>query len=215
MEDSRSINAAIALSNYFRRKRFALIGSIISGIPRPFNLLDVGGTVEFWSSAPFDTDGIVITILNIEPVKSAIPGFNLVTGDARNMKEFKDSQFELVVSNSVLEHVGGFDDQRNAAGEIKRVGQRYLLQTPNRFFPIEPHFFYPFFQFYPRRLKLFLGGRLDIGWFRNLQGEDKRRFIDSLRLLSEMELRQLFPKARIYPEKVLGMTKSFTVYFEK
>lgn len=50
------------------------------------------------------------------------------------MLQFKEKEFDLVFSNSVIEHVGGFQDQMKAANEIRRVGKNYFIQTPNKYF---------------------------------------------------------------------------------
>ena len=63
------------------------------------------------------------------------------------MDFFKDKSFDAVFSNSVIEHVGTFEDQKMMANEVIRVTNFYFIQTPNLYFPIEPHFLVPFFQF--------------------------------------------------------------------
>ncbi|MEM2045934.1 MAG: class I SAM-dependent methyltransferase, partial [Candidatus Bathyarchaeia archaeon] len=57
-----------------------------------------------------------------------------IIGDARCMP-FKDKSFDVVFSNSVIEHVGNYDDQKMCAEEIRRVGKCYFVQTPNFYFP--------------------------------------------------------------------------------
>jgi 2-polyprenyl-3-methyl-5-hydroxy-6-metoxy-1,4-benzoquinol methylase len=79
------------------------------------------------------------------------------------MRQFRDHQFDVVYSNSVIEHVGDLDDMRRMAQEIQRVGKRYFLQTPNRYFPIEPHFVFPFFQFLPRPVQISLVQKFRLG----------------------------------------------------
>ncbi|HWS70973.1 MAG TPA: class I SAM-dependent methyltransferase, partial [Thermoanaerobaculia bacterium] len=64
-------------------------------------------------------------------------------------------------SNSVLEHVA---DMPAMAREIRRVGRRWYVQTPNRWFPVEPHFLVPFFQFLPIATRAWLLTRFDLGW---------------------------------------------------
>lgn len=66
---------------------------------------------------------------------------------------FPDAHFDYVVSNHVVEHVGGFDEQRAHIREIRRVlkasGQAYLA-SPSRWQFIEPHFGLPALSWLPR-----------------------------------------------------------------
>ncbi len=156
---------------------------------------------------------IRVVLLNLSTVEVTFPNFTSVAGDARNMPTFRDKEYDVVFSNSVIEHVGGFDQQRQMAEEVKRVGKRYFLQTPNRSFPIEPHFYVPFFQLLPLRLKLFLVLHFAFRLFRKKPDkQEAMEEISSIRTLTKRELRELFPEASIYSEKFLGLTKSFVVY---
>jgi hypothetical protein len=75
------------------------------------------------------------------------------------------------------------------------------VQTPNRYFPIEPHYQLPLFQFLPERLRRALNKRFTLGWREKGQWEE-------INLLSARDLRRLFPDAEIHRERVLGLTKS-------
>jgi hypothetical protein len=95
---------------------------------------------------------------------------------------------------------------------MRRVAPRIYLQTPNRYFPIEPHFLFPFFQFFPLRARVWLLMRFKLGWYpRQGNLKDAVKVAKSVRLLTYNELRILFPMARIYRERFLGITKSFVV----
>jgi hypothetical protein len=196
-----------SLATRLRWRRFTLFRHLISSLDRPFSILDVGGTPLFWEKMCFAEErGVRIVLLNIGELEFAHPNFTCVVGDGRDMGEFGDQEFDVVFSNSVIEHVGGYDEQRRMAEEVKRVGKRYFLQTPNRFFPIEPHFLFPLFQFLPRFFR-------DLGWFKGTPDEQEAaKIVDSIRLLTEREVRALFPEGTVYKEKVLGLTKSFVVY---
>ncbi len=133
-------------------------------------------------------------------------------GDATDLSRFADDEFEVAVSNSVIEHLPTFELQERMAAEMRRVGRRAYLQTPNRHFPVEPHFLFPFFGILPMRVRAFLLGRMDLGWHRR-QPDLAAALADvrSIRLLTGGELRRLFPEARIVRERALGLTKSYIV----
>lgn len=202
------------LATRLRRERFGLFKSLVAYLPRPLSILDVGGTQPFWEAMGFTGDpDVQITLLNLSEVEVDYPNFKSIAGDARDMGAFGNNQFDVVFSNSVIEHVGAREDQFRMARGVMRVGQRYFVQTPNRFFPIEPHFLFPFFQFLPLRFKLFLVSHFDIGWHK--KAANRREAIElagSVRLLTERELRGMFPQARIYRERFFGLNKSFIAY---
>ncbi len=205
---------AFSLATKLRQKRFKLFKSFIAPISRPLNILDVGGTQIFWKRMRFtDINDINVVILNLTKSEISYPNFKSIEGDARNLKMFRDNEFDIVFSNSVIEHVGNFKQQQQMADEVKRVGKRFFIQTPNRYFPIEPHFLFPFFQFLPLKIQICLLRNFEIGWNNKIRDKQKAiEKINSIRLLSLKELKQLFPEAMIYKEKFFGLTKSFIVY---
>lgn len=202
-----------SLAARIRRKRFTLFESLISHVPKPLRILDVGGTQKFWEVMGFPgAERIEITILNVATQPVSLPNFTAVAGDARDL-QFADASFDVVFSNSVIEHVGGHEDQCRMAREVKRVGARYFLQTPNRHFPIEPHFLFPYFQFLPVPARVWLLQHFRLGWRSRIRDAGKARAsVESVRLLSKAELIALFPDASLFEEKMVGLTKSFVVY---
>jgi hypothetical protein len=207
---------ANSIATRWRKKRFTIFQSLISSLDPPINILDVGGSEIFWERMNFTpTRDIKIVLLNLDKVETANPDFISVAGDATNMSAFRNKEFDFVFSNSVIEHVGNYYHQRQMAEEIRRVGKLYFIQTPNRFFPIEPHFLFPFFQFLPLRFRVFLVQRFDLGFYAQGGVSDKReaaKVVSSIRLLTEKELKKLFPGGTIYKERVFGLTKSFVVF---
>lgn len=206
-----------SLIKYLRRRRSLLLKSLIYQLPRPLTILDVGGSQFFWvTNMNFSEEkDITIVLLNIDPKElEGLPDrmFLGVVGDARTMPQFVDKQFDVVVSNSVIEHVGSYGEQRRMATEIRRVAKRYFVQTPNRRFPIEPHFIFPCFQFLPFWVKVWLLSHVKlIGWGKESWG-GAIETVNSIRLLSKKELMDLFPGATIAGEKYFGLVKSFMVY---
>ncbi len=126
------------------------------------------------------------------------PGYPgpFVLADGRRLP-FGDREFDVAYSNSVIEHVVGPSDRRALAAELARVGGRYFVQTPSRWFPVEPHALLPLVHWLPRRL----GRRL---W--NLGVSDDP--FDETLLLGARELGELFPEAIIVRERLGPLTKS-------
>ena len=197
-----------------RKKRIALLESLIISIPTPVKILDVGGRPLFWEQSGFLNQGfreIEVTIINIE--QHDHPHFECLVGDARNLHQFKDKEFDIVFSNSVIEHVGDYKDQCQMANEIKRVGKKHFVQTPNLYFPIEPHFLFPFFQFLPTDIKVWLFTHFSMGWYPKISDEQEARDLaTNTQLLSKKNLLDLFPESNIYEEAVFGIVKSFIIY---
>ena len=71
--------------------------------------------------------------------------FKSIKGDATNLSNFKDNQFDIVFSNSLIEHLYTYENMKLMANETMRVGKKFFVQTPNKYFPIEPHYFFHFF----------------------------------------------------------------------
>ncbi len=209
-----STDGASVASN-MRRKRFDLFLQLVEDLPRPVRILDVGGRLNYWQIMGYTSpDDIHVTLVNLEDI--AVEGydnFEYRKGDARHMPEFADNEFEVVFSNSVIEHVGGLEDQRAMAQEIRRIGKRYYVQTPNYYFPMEPHFLVPFFQMMPLEVRARLHANFDLGWVPKTNDLDKAREDAAyIRLMKRHEVEELFPGASLFEEKFAGMTKSFVAY---
>ena len=203
---------AQSLAVQFRRKRFAFFIALLSRLQKPVHILDIGGTEAYWKMMGLDSsDQIFITVLNLTANAVTLPYLTSTVGDARHI-DAGHNTFDIVFSNSVIEHVGTYEDQLQMANEARRVAKRYFIQTPNKYFPLEPHFLFPFFQFLPLKAQTWLLQHFDLGWFTRTPDVQKaREIVASIRLLDKTELVALFPTANLYEEKVLGLTKSFVV----
>lgn len=200
-----------SLAHKLRRNRFKLFTDFVAKLPKPISILDVGGELSYWQMMGLD-EGWQITLLNLTLPDSLPQGFEAVVGDARDMPQFSEQQFDVVFSNSVIEHVGSFADQRRMAQEIQRVGKHYFVQTPNYYFPIEPHFLFPGFQFLPQALKRYLVQNYNLGWYQKISDSVAAdNFLSGFRLLSRRELQVLFPKGKIVAECFWGLAKSYIV----
>lgn len=171
-------------------------------------VLDVGGTVYNWSFLSILPQ---LTIVNIEPTPKDFPSkFTYIQADARCLP-FRDNEFDLVYSNSVIEHVGDFRDQEQVANEIQRTGKCYYVQTPNYWFPVEPHLLTPFFHWLPKGLQSRTIRYLTTWgiWARPTPKQCKW-FLETTRLLTISEMKELFPDASFINEKYFGLVKSIS-----
>jgi hypothetical protein len=205
------------IQRHFRSRRMAAFQARFRPSAET-TILDVGGTPWNWSMlAP---PRPCLTLLNREGHHRRA-GFAadedrmvFVGGDACAM-EFQDRSFDIAFSNSVIEHVGTWERQQAFAAEVRRVGRAYYIQTPNRWFPVEPHYMTPLFQFVPRALRARLIRRCTVyGWFVRPDQYRCEEMVNELRLLTAGELRRLFPEAEIVRERFLGLTKSLVAVYE-
>lgn len=64
---------------------------------------------------------------------------------------FSDKQFAVVISNAVIEHVGGHNEQVQFLNEMLRVGSKVYFSTPAKEFPLEIHTNFPFIHWLPKQ----------------------------------------------------------------
>mgnify|MGYP001077020476 CR=1 FL=1 len=211
LADSTSPNS---LAVKLRRQRFRLFKKLLDQLQRPIKILDIGGTQYFWEAVGFvNEEGVEITLLNIEPQSTIYSNLKFIQGDANNLSIFDDNSFDVVFSNSVIEHLNSFENQKKMALEVKRIGKRYWIQTPSFYFPIEQHFLCPFYHWLPIKTRILLLQHFDLGWFKKEKDyKIAYELVTSIRLLTYKELKSLFPEAKIYKERFLGLTKSYIAY---
>ena len=92
-----------SLNQNFRKKRFAILNRMIQSFERPINILDIGGTYNYWKNMGFEPNNdIQIVLLNLKKEKVEHPSFTSVVGDATKL-EYQDQSFDIVFSNSVMQ----------------------------------------------------------------------------------------------------------------
>jgi SAM-dependent methyltransferase len=180
------------------------------GITPQTRVLDIGGTLYNWTLAPVRPR---LTLLNMPRASEPAPeGVDRVAGDGCVLP-FPDGAFDVVFSNSVIEHLTTSKRQQQFANEVMRVGKRCYVQTPNRWFPVETHLLTPFVHYLPKRWQAPIVRRATV-WalLTGIKGDRKRFYIEhylaDVRLLSRSELQALFPHATVVSERFLGFTKS-------
>lgn len=211
-EDARSIGSRL------RARRIAPLLAEIDAVHRArgrVEIIDIGGTEAYWRIVPIaflEQRQVRITIVNLPSV--ALPAdhgpFVFAHGDACALAHYRDQSFDIAHSNSVLEHVGGWENMVRFAHETRRVARAYFVQTPNFWFPIEPHCMVPAFHWLPLPLRVRLLLSLPVGLWGRVESVDAAvRLAESVQLLTRAMFASLFPDARIDSERLLIFAKSF------
>lgn len=206
-----------SLVSRFRRARGRRVEALIRRIHAETGacrIIDLGGEAGYWRL--FDRGmladcGVHITLVNPGGVDDVWDEalFTVVDGDACGLPQYADGAFDLVHSNSVVEHVGDWERVEAFARECRRLAPRYYVQTPYFWFPIEPHFSAPFFHWRSEQWRAkalmkrrhgFVEKAADMG--------QAMRAVQHARLLDKAQFRFLYPDAGHHDERVLGLTKS-------
>ena len=196
-------------NGYFRRTRgkrlSEQIASVSQRVGRPIRILDVGGRSAYWSL--IDTSNVAsITAINLAHTEigdQELPGveFESRVGDACDLGEFAEKSFDLAHANSVIEHVGGWDQMAAMASEMKRVADSGWCQTPAWGFPFEPHFRLPVVHWLADPMAASML-RLSPP-YRLASPVERRKHVDRINLLTRSETARLFPDALIDSERVV------------
>lgn len=200
-----------SLANKFRRKRFRLFKEFIKDMPLPVTILDLGGTENYWKQLGLVGEKeYLITVLNLsEPEYPKRENLTFIQGNALDLSSFGNNSFDVVFSNSVIEHIPEIKMRQKMADEAIRVGRSYFMQTPNYYFPFEPHFLFPCFQYFPEQIKIFILTHFNMGWFKKCADKNEaKRILNENRLLDKNELLSYFKGGKIVKEKFFLFTKS-------
>jgi hypothetical protein len=99
------------------------------------------------------------------------------------------------------------------AGEIRRVGKRYFVQTPNHGFLLDWRTRVPCFHFLPVAWQAWCFRHFPVGIYPRIADRaTSLRVASRIRNIRKAELPILFPGAAVVPERILGLTKSFMIH---
>ena len=205
-----------SLSSRFRRARARRVVELIETIHAErgeVRIIDLGGEPDYWARLYerelLEARRVHITLVNPQPFQLDDPLFTAAVGDACALPEHPDLAFDLVHSNSVVEHVGDWPRMEAFAAEVRRLAPRYYVQTPYFWFPIEPHFSAPFFHWRSEQARARALLRRRHGFAERAQDMGQAmRDVQHARLLDKQQFRYLFPDAQHIDEKAAGLTKS-------
>lgn len=202
----------------FRAARFRQVQAMIERLVAAegeVRVLDAGGRAEYWNMlSPEVADRVHITVLNYsaeladysDRVASHVRYENVV-GDACAMPQYADGAFALVHSNSVIEHVGSYARMIAFASEVRRVGRQYYVQTPNFWFPIDPHIAFPLLHWLPDPVRIAVQMRMRVGVAGRTDFAGAADRLDDCRMISQSMMRRLFPDAKHSAERFMLVFK--------
>lgn len=177
-------------------------------------IIDIGGTEKYWdmvSRQYLIEHKVIITIANLPG--SLTPkdhgSFKFIEADGCNLEVFDDESFHIAHSNSVIEHVGNWERMVQFANELSRISLKYFVQTPNFWFPIEPHCMSPLFHWLPKSNRIWLVSKFQLGnWPKTVSIDQSVRLVEGTHLLNRKMFQDLFKDAQILTERFYWLPKS-------
>lgn len=200
------------LGSRFRKKRFQFFEQKLALLKKPVSIVDIGGTIRFWVDEQYHKKDVSITVVNLRKEDSPYTNITAIAGDACNLSMFADHTFDIAFSNSLIEHLYTQANQLKMASEAMRIARYHFVQTPNRYFPIEPHFKFPLFQFLPSSVKILLQTKTKLINGTRYDRAYAEEIVREIRLLSRREMEAYFPESDVYVERFLGFSKSFIMH---
>jgi hypothetical protein len=194
-----------------RARRWAWFLDVFPDLDQ-MSVIDLGGEPSTWLGSPIHPKHV--DIVNIAPLDEATPDWiDVEVGDACTLpRHIAERRYDLVFSNSVLEHVGGHERRLRFAEAVHAMGPSHWVQTPYRYFPIEPHWIAPGMQFMPVRARATLARRWPLAKVKPTDAHGAVAGVLWTELVDKTQMRFYFPQSVIRTEKVLGWTKSLIAF---
>jgi ubiquinone/menaquinone biosynthesis C-methylase UbiE len=209
------------LSDISRARKFELFFKMFNPDEHT-KLLDVGGeinpegdrTLQFIDLYPWKNriSTVNIALEPISAIKQSYPEVEAIVGDACELP-WPDNHFDIVYSNAVIEHLGSIERQKKMAAEVMRVGKRWFVCTPNRWYPFEFHMRLPLITWLPGDAYLRIGRIISYNHAAKKYISGLRN--DELRLMTARELAICFPTSRIIKQGITFMAETLIVAGEK
>ena len=176
------------------------------------SVVDLGGRVGFWRQLRVRPKHV--HVVNLEPAPADLPEWVTVDhGDACALPpEIAARRYDLVFSNSVIEHVGGHERRLRFAESVHALAPAHWVQTPYRYFPIEPHWIAPGMQFLPVVVRREVARKWPLAYTPGRTREEALSRVLWTELVDKTQMRSYFPESILRSEKVMGLTKSVIAY---
>ena len=176
-------------------------------LPKGARVLDLGGTEYMWHLMDHDFHDTLLNLPGTNLEVSDSERFASIEGDACDLSDLRsEAPFDLVFSNSVIEHVGDLERQKAFADSVKSMGRAYWVQTPSVSFPVECHTGSLFWWKLPESAR----SRMIERW--RQRSPEWASVIEDTRGITLAQMKTLFPEADVYFERRLGLRKSYASY---
>lgn len=197
-----------SIAGALRRNRWVMLGRRLPNLAE-MRVIDLGGLCRDWVNAPVRPQSVVV--VNLLPESSEVAWITTVQADVCSLPPDLAGGFDLAFSNSVIEHVGGHARRVQFGDVVRAAAAHYWVQTPDRYFPVEPHWLFPGLQFLPQRARAAVIRHWPLGPVTPDHTSALRDVLE-VELLSRTELAFYFPEAEILHERVLGLSKSLVAF---
>lgn len=176
------------------------------------SVIDLGGRVGAWERVPVRPKHV--HVVNLEPLPTDVPAWAEVDhADACALPaHLAQRRYDLVFSNSVIEHVGGHERRLRFAESVHLLSAAHWVQTPYRYFPIEPHWIAPGMQFLPVVVRTEVARRWPLAYTPGRTREAAMTRVLWTELIDRTQLRFYFPDSTLRAEKIFGLPKSLIAY---
>jgi len=200
------VNSPTSLSGRARARRWTRFSEEFPEISE-MRVLDLGGTPTSWRLA--SVRPAALTIVNLLPLETDDPAVTVVQANACELPErLRQERFDLVYSNSLLEHVGGHIQRQRLADNVHHCADRHWVQTPYRYFPIEPHWLFPGIQWLPYSARIAVSQKWNRGCVKTYTRAEAEVQVNEIDLVGIAQMRMYFPDSMIWYERFAGLVKS-------
>lgn len=201
------VDSPSSLGALSRRRRWQLFMQYFPDAER-MTVIDLGGRANTWIRGPVQPKHVLVLNLG-EFAQHTPPWITQRRADACDPpSELLGRHFDLAFSNSLIEHVGGHARRVQLAASVHRLAVRHWVQTPYRYFPVEPHWLFPGFQFLPIAARAWIAWRWRLVHTRPPNHEAALHSVMNVELVSKTEMAAYFPEAEIVHERIGPLTKS-------
>jgi hypothetical protein len=204
----RIVDGPESLGQRRRARRWDWVRDVFPEI-ESMSVIDLGGTAEAWLRAPVSPAFVHIVNLESSVPRTPVAWIREEQADACNLPpHILDRKYDLVYSNAVIEHVGGHSQRLCFAEAVHKLAERHWVQTPYRYFPIEPHWLFPGFQFLPLNARAQISRWWPLVHTPAQSRDEGLRAAMGVELLSRAEMTFYFPNSTLRTERMAGMVKS-------